>query len=140
MKGSGAPGNIRRAAARSPPCMRRVGAPFWDRMSIVTTLLALLIEATVGYPQAVVRAIGHPVMWIGRLISWLDRSLNKETDTAAIRRGMGFAALICIVAVPGVLGWMAQSVLMLVPLGIVMVAVLASTLIAQRSLYEHVAR
>jgi adenosylcobinamide-phosphate synthase len=109
-------------------------------MSIVLTLLALLIEATAGYPQAVVRAIGHPVMWLGALIGWLDRTLNKETDTGAYRRAMGFAALACIVAVPGVLAYAVQSGLMLLPLGYVLVAVLASTLIAQRSLYEHVAR
>ena len=35
-------------------------------MSIVITLLALLIEATLGYPDRMLRAIGHPVMWIGR--------------------------------------------------------------------------
>src|SRR5438045_655479 len=35
-------------------------------MSIAITLLALLIEATLGYPDRVLRAIGHPVMWLGR--------------------------------------------------------------------------
>lgn len=109
-------------------------------MSIVLTLLALLIEATVGYPQAVVRAIGHPVMWIGHLIGWLDRTLNKESDTAAHRRAMGFVALACIVGVPGILAYVIQVKLLLLPLGYVFVAALASTLIAQRSLHEHVWR
>ena len=109
-------------------------------MSIVLTLLALLIEATVGYPQAVVRAIGHPVMWIGSLIGWLDRTLNRESDTAARRRAMGFVALACIIGVPGILAYVIQVKLLLLPLGYVLVAVLASTLIAQRSLHEHVWR
>jgi adenosylcobinamide-phosphate synthase len=109
-------------------------------MSITLTLLALLIEATVGYPQAVVRVIGHPVMWIGHLIGWLDRSLNKESDTAARRRGMGFVTLACTIGVPGILAYAIQTQLLLLPLGYVWVAVLASTLVAQRSLYEHVAR
>jgi adenosylcobinamide-phosphate synthase len=109
-------------------------------MSIVTTLLALLIEATVGYPQAVVRAIGHPVMWVGELIARLDRTLNKDADTGVRRRAMGFVALACIIGIPGVLAYAVQSSLLLLPLGTVLVAVLASTLIAQRSLYEHVAR
>ena len=109
-------------------------------MSIVLTLLALLIEATVGYPQAVVRAIGHPVMWIGSLIGWLDRTLNKESDTAPRRRLMGFVALACIIGVPGILAYAIQARLLLLPLGYVLAAVLASTLIAQRSLHEHVWR
>ena len=42
-------------------------------MSIAITLLALLIEATFGYPDRVLRAIGHPVMWLGRLIGLARR-------------------------------------------------------------------
>ena len=61
----------------------------WDRMSIAITLLALLIEATLGYPDRVLRAIGHPVMWIGRMIDWLDRTLNRETRSGGRAQGRG---------------------------------------------------
>ena len=46
-------------------------------MSIVITLLALLTEATLGYPGPVLAAIGHPVTWLGRMIGWLDRALER---------------------------------------------------------------
>src|SRR5688500_1917637 len=139
MKGSGAPGNIRRAAARSPPCASgSIAAPGWDRMSIATTLLALLIEATAGYPERVLRAIGHPVIWIGQLISFLDRTLNRPG--IGRRTAAGLLALLIIVAVPAVAAYAIERALLLLPLGFVLVAALASSLIAQRSLYQHVER
>jgi len=108
-------------------------------MSIAITLLALAVEATFGYPRALLRAIGHPVTWIGALIGWLDRKVNREDDSATFRRVSGFFALAVIAGVP----WLAAAVFqwwfLLFPLGAVLVAVVASSLLAQRSLHEHVA-
>jgi adenosylcobinamide-phosphate synthase len=107
-------------------------------MSIAVTLLALLIEATAGYPARVLRAIGHPVVWIGNLISWLDRTLNRPDS--AYRKPAGFLALFIIIAVPAVAAYAMERVLLLLPLGFAPVALIASSLIAQRSLHEHVER
>ena len=107
-------------------------------MSIATTLLALLIEATAGYPERVLRAIGHPVIWIGRLISVLDRALNRPGSGS--RKALGFLALFILIAVPAVAAYAIERALLLLPLGFVLVAALASSLIAQRSLHEHVER
>jgi adenosylcobinamide-phosphate synthase len=109
-------------------------------MSIVTTLLALLIEAAVGYPESLFRRIGHPVVWIGRLIGWCDRTLNREDWSGAHRKVAGFVSLFVFVGIPTTLAVALEHALGLLPLGVVLVAVLASTLIAQRSLYQHVAR
>ncbi len=46
----------------------------------------MLIELCLGYPQPLLRAIGHPVTWIGGLIGALDRALNRE------QRGSGRGA------------------------------------------------
>ena len=100
----------------------------------------MLVEATLGYPEAVLRAIGHPVMWIGRFIAFLDRRLNRDGDSPNRRKFAGFIALFLIVGVPAVLAYAAERWLLPLPFGFVLVAVLASSLIAQRSLYEHVAR
>ena len=107
-------------------------------MSIAITLLALAVEATFGYPPAVLRAIGHPVIWLGWLIGWLDNMLN--TGSGVRRRATGILAAVLIVAVPAVLAHAVESAMLLVPFGFVAVALLASSLIAQRSLHEHVAR
>jgi adenosylcobinamide-phosphate synthase len=114
--------------------------PVWDRMSIAITLLALLVEATFGYPAGVLRAIGHPVMWLGRLIGWLDVTLNRDTSSDSRRKVAGFVAAFLIVFIPTAGAYAVESALLLLPYGFVIVAILASSLIAQRSLYEHVQR
>ena len=83
-------------------------------------------------------AIGHPVIWIGKLISILDRTLNRQTASAQIRRIMGVIALVVLVAIPAAIAWCAETILALVPLGIVGTALLGSSLLAQRSLATHV--
>jgi adenosylcobinamide-phosphate synthase len=106
---------------------------------VTLTFLALLIEALVGYPDRLVGAIGHPVTWMGRLIGWLDASLNHEGASNASRRAAGAVALAIVVVVSVAVADVVEHGLLLVPLGILPAAVVASTLIAQRSLYQHVA-
>jgi adenosylcobinamide-phosphate synthase len=108
--------------------------------SLTLTLLALLIEAMVGYPDRLLRAVGHPVIWIGRLIGTLDRLLNHDSTGNASRRWAGAAALLIVIVVVAAAACIVQRSLLLLPGGIVLVALVASTLLAQRSLYQHVAR
>jgi adenosylcobinamide-phosphate synthase len=103
-------------------------------------LLALLIEAMIGYPEWVVKRIGHPVTWIGRLIDWLDRTLNRETSSGAKRKAAGFVAAFVSVMVPTVIAFGLAYGLLLFPLGLLAVGLLAGTLLAQRSLHLHIAR
>jgi adenosylcobinamide-phosphate synthase len=109
-------------------------------MTPALTLLALLIEAMFGYPRMLARAAGQPAMWIGWLIDKLDGNWNRERASSAQRRLAGVAALVMLILIVGVASYVIQRSLMLLPLGLVAVALVASTLIAQRSLYEHVAR
>jgi adenosylcobinamide-phosphate synthase len=109
-------------------------------MSIATTLLALLIEATAGYPERVLRAMGHPVIWFGGLIGRLDRTLNRPERSSAFRKAAGFLALFIIIAIPAAAAFALEWTLLLLPYGFVLVGALASSLIAQRSLHQHVAR
>ena len=108
--------------------------------TITLAFLALLIEAIVGYPDRLVRTIGHPVMWMGQLISLLDRTLNHESMPIARRRAAGVLAVLILVGVAASAGFALERGLWSLPLGIALAAILASTLIAQRSLYAHVAR
>jgi adenosylcobinamide-phosphate synthase len=109
-------------------------------LCVTLTFLALLIEALVGYPDRLVGAIGHPVTWMGRLIDWLDASLNHEGASDASRHLAGAIALAVLVAVATAVAYVVERGLLLLPLGIVLASVAASTLIAQRSLYQHVAQ
>jgi adenosylcobinamide-phosphate synthase len=109
-------------------------------MVVATTLLALLIEVIIGYPDWLFRAIGHPVIWIGKLIDLLDRILNHETTSSGTRRTAGIFAALCFVGVPAAMACGLQYALFFVPFGFVGSALLASSLIAQRSLNDHVLR
>ena len=77
----------------------------------MTALLALILERFVGYPDALVKRIGHPVIWMGRLIGLLDARLNDRT------RGRGVLALVLLLAATALvtvpMAWLLRSI----PLG-----------------------
>ena len=106
--------------------------------STALAFLALMIEALVGYPDRLVHAIGHPVIWIGGLIGAFDRASNRESMSDVRRRAAGVAALVIAVGVAAGIALALEHSLMRLPFGLLLAAVLASTLIAQRSLYTHV--
>lgn len=107
-------------------------------MFFTLAFFSLLIERLCGYPQWLVRAIGHPVIWIGTMIGWLDRRLNRSESGFAKRRAMGVLALACIVfsviAITSGISWIGGTSFV----GIAVIAVIASSLTAQKSLEEHV--
>jgi adenosylcobinamide-phosphate synthase len=109
-------------------------------MAVTSALLALIIEAAFGYPPPLLRAIGHPVTWIGAIIDALERRFNRPAASPGIRCAAGLAALVAVVGIASAVAFVIESALLRVPFGVLGVAVLASTLIAQRSLHDHVAR
>jgi adenosylcobinamide-phosphate synthase len=108
-------------------------------MFAVLALLAMLIELVAGYPQWLVDTIGHPVTWMGALIRTLDRSLNHESATPDRRRAAGIVAVLRLLVIVGAIAFVIGHELLRLPYGLFAVAILASTLIAQRSLHSHVA-
>ena len=108
-------------------------------MFAALALLAMLIELVVGYPQRLVDAIGHPVTWMGASIRTLDRSLNHDSAALDRRRAVGIVAVLCLLVMVGAIAFVIGHELLRLPYGILAVAVLASTLIAQKSLHRHVA-
>jgi adenosylcobinamide-phosphate synthase len=118
-------------------------------MSVALALFAMLIELGLGYPQRLLDMIGHPVTWIGRMIDALDRRLNREPPPFPLRlagkrgeagrRLAGIVAVLILLLIVGGAAFLIERGLLRLPLGIVAVALVASTLIAQRSLHRHVA-
>ncbi len=103
------------------------------------TLLALLFEAAFGYPDRLAKTLGHPVTWIGRMIERFDLRLNRDGDDPR-RRLAGVLAILIIIIVAGAVAFLIERGLLLLPFGLVLVALLASTLLAQRSLHAYVER
>jgi adenosylcobinamide-phosphate synthase len=107
-------------------------------MSAALALLAMLIELGIGYPERLMRAIGHPVMWIGALIERCERLLNRDT-APNLRRTLGTLALLVVLGTVGAIALAVQSQLLALPFGLAGLAVLTSTMLAQRSLHRYVA-
>jgi adenosylcobinamide-phosphate synthase len=110
----------------------------------------MVIELCAGYPQALLRAIGHPVTWIGHLIAALDRALNRDVPPPfpplqagegreGVRRAAGIIAILLLLGIVGAIAFIVERELLRLPFGLFVVAVIASTLVAQRSLHQHVA-
>lgn len=111
-------------------------------MSFALALIAGAVEAGVGYPDALFRAIGHPVTWIGRLIAWADERWNSEDDGAMDQKMHGIMLVLALVIGGLLIGFLVTRLLyvLLGPwLALIPLALLASALLAQRSLHEHVA-
>ncbi|WP_336486274.1 adenosylcobinamide-phosphate synthase CbiB [Methylobacterium nigriterrae] len=108
--------------------------------TLAALALALAVEAASGYPDALYRAAGHPVTWIGRLIDRLEAGLNRGGPGA--RRAGGVLALLIFLGLVGVfaLALTALAGLAGPVAGLVLVALLCASLPAQRSLHDHVAR
>ena len=101
-------------------------------------LLALLLDAAFGYPDWVFRKAGHPVTWIGALIGFADRRLNKESSSRLARKLAGVLAIVCVIAAASATGLLIQIAAGTLPYGWALTAIAASTLFASRSLYTHV--
>lgn len=104
-------------------------------------LVAIATEAMVGYPNAVYRLVGHPVTWIGKFITWCDGAWNSGARSSRARRLYGVVTLLLLLVVALLCGFAIVGVLEHLFSGIVALAlggVLASTLLAQRSLDAHV--
>jgi len=112
---------------------------FLDQTTLVILVVALAFDALVGDPDRLWRHAPHPVVVIGRLIDVLDRGLNRERLPDTVRRLFGLATVTILVAATFMAGWLVEALLMALPFGWVLTAAVASVLIAQRSLYEHVA-
>ncbi|HEY3640738.1 MAG TPA: adenosylcobinamide-phosphate synthase CbiB [Xanthobacteraceae bacterium] len=109
-------------------------------MAAALTLSALLFDIIIGYPDRLVRLIGHPVSWMGALIGALDRGLNRDEATPARRRMAGTITVLVLVAAVGTIAFLLERGLLRLPFGSIAAALLASTLLAQRNLHAHVAR
>lgn len=102
--------------------------------SLAIAAVAMLVDRLLGYPNGLQDTIGHPVEWVGSIIAAQDAALNE----GEARRMKGViaitvtVALVLAVTVPLTLwlrglesGWVAE-------------ALLASALLSQKSLDDHV--
>ena len=94
------------------------------------------MEAAFGYPAPLYRVLGHPVTWMGALLTRLEARLNHGAPR--VRRAKGALTLLLLLAAAALPALVLQRAFGGSWPGVLVLAVLASSLLAQRSLYEHV--
>lgn len=108
-----------------------------DRLLLLVAGLA--IDGLLGDMPAIFRHVDHPVVLAGRAIAFFDRKLNRDTRSEASRRYRGIVTVFFLVGVVAALGLGIERLCHDHPLGAVVETLLIAVLVAQRSLYEHVA-
>ena len=91
--------------------------------------LAFVLDAVIGEPRWLWSRLPHPAVIMGRTVSVLDRTLNQGER----QRLNGVVAVLILVTMAGVTGWLLQL------LGSTVSIVIAAILLAQKSLVDHVA-
>ncbi|MBC8038889.1 MAG: cobalamin biosynthesis protein CobD [Rhizobiales bacterium] len=109
----------------------------WPFPVFASAALALIAERFIGYPKRVHEAIGHPVEWMGKLISKLDATLNNPQAPTLENRLRGLAALAVLLAAAFVPSWLIAKLLSQSSLGWIVESLIATAFIAYRSLREH---
>src|SRR5258707_8865344 len=102
-------------------------------------VVAMLVDAVLGWPDGVFARIGHPVTWLGRVIGALDARWNRSEDSAWTRRAAGVAAALIVIASSSGLALAVQATM---PPGwsrLILLGILAWPFVALRSLHDHVA-
>lgn len=102
-------------------------------------LAAILLDAVVGDPDWLWRRLPHPVVWIGKVITFFDRRMNRPSLNSSQRKRAGTLLLAVLVVGGLALGAILQSLLARIPFGAVLTVIIAAVFIAQNSLYRHVA-
>lgn len=104
---------------------------------MASVALAACLDAVFGWPEAAMRRVGHPVVWMGHLVSLCTRLLNRGSPADRRRRGaLTVALVLAAVLLPSlVVQWLLPGG----ALGVLALALLAWPFVAIRSLHDHVA-
>ena len=108
------------------------------RPVLTVLLLAMVVDLVAGDPKWLYRRLPHPVVLIGRAVALLDRSLNRQSLDRARRVALGLLCMALVVLACAVAGYLLHEGLRHLPFGWVVEAVLASSLLAFRGLYDAV--
>jgi adenosylcobinamide-phosphate synthase len=125
---------------RSKPVLKHESSVFLSHESLWILVAALMLDACIGDPDWIWAHVPHPVVFMGRLIDALDQRYNDPAKSDLNRRIAGVLALLILLMLGIGLGLWLEILCRAVPLGSWLNALLASTLLAQRSLYEHIAQ
>ncbi|ATU91166.1 adenosylcobinamide-phosphate synthase CbiB [Phyllobacterium zundukense] len=110
-------------------------------INLLILFLALLADRYFGDPDWLWEKIPHPVVLFGKAIDLVDKRFNKATNSDYERRRDGFLAMLGLLVLAAVVGWLVHLVLRTIsPLGELIEALIVAVFLAQKSLGDHVSR
>jgi adenosylcobinamide-phosphate synthase len=101
-------------------------------------VLALGLEALLGYPEALHRRLPHPVVGVGTAISALETRWNRPDRSEAERRAAGVATVALTAGGCALAGLALERACGRSKLGWLAAALLATPGLASKSLFDHV--
>ncbi len=110
-----------------------------DFLHPLALTIAIVADAILGDPAWAYRRVPHPIVFIGRVIAWADQSFNRDSVSGAARRRAGLVVCALLTAGAFLIGWLLQAAVLALPGGPLWLGLVMSTLIAQHSLYIHIA-
>jgi len=106
---------------------------------LLLLLLALAVDAVFGEMPAIFRRIPHPIVVAGRAVAFFDRKLNRPQRSERVRRVRGVVTAVLLVGAAAAAGWIVDVICRNDLLGALVEVLVIAVLLAQRSLYDHVA-
>ncbi|MGV3768685.1 MAG: adenosylcobinamide-phosphate synthase CbiB [Sphingobium phenoxybenzoativorans] len=109
-------------------------------MAEPVALFALVVDAAIGWPQALYRRIGHPVGTFAFVIAFCERRWNDNRLSDGARRALGVVTVIGLTTLAFGIAFVVQEAArhLFGRWSWVAVGILAFPAIAQRSLHDHV--
>jgi adenosylcobinamide-phosphate synthase len=108
-----------------------------DRLLLL--LAGLLTDAAFGDMPALFARIPHPIVLAGRAIGFFEKRLNRPNRSERSRRERGIVTVIMLVAAAAGAGWALHWACGGGALGAIVEALAIGIMVAQRSLFQHVA-
>ena len=105
---------------------------------LISIVIALIIDRLFGWPHWLFKHISHPVIAIGHLISFCDKTFNKKNKSFGTRR---FGGIITVFVIGGSCLLTSLVISSLIPngsIGIILTSLLIWPWIGAKSLSEHV--
>lgn len=110
----------------------------WFETNLLIAFIALLAERFFGYPNLLYKIIRHPVVWMGVVISFFDKLFNRDNWSKERRRFGGLTMLVVLIIFTGGIAVFISFVLRSVTYGWIVEALLATSMLAQKSLHDFV--
>jgi adenosylcobinamide-phosphate synthase len=109
------------------------------KLLLGSLLLALILDLLLGDPRWLWRRVPHPAVAMGRAIARLEERWLDGAAPPAEQARRGRSASFLVIGASTLVAFVVQVLCEAAPIGWLVLALVMSTLIAARGLYEHVA-